>query len=638
MIGRRIGAAVLFVLSVAVYARAFGLGFVEFDDNIYVSRNPHVSAGLTKESLTYAVTTFDSGNWIPVTWLSYLVDATLFGIRPMAFHGVNVVLHGLNAVLIFCWLHRVSHAFWRSFAVAALFAVHPLHVESVAWVAERKDVLSTFFFLAMLIAYDAYSCRPNLLRYLIVLVTYTLGLLSKSMLVTAPLVLVFVDLWLRPVPNSDGSVSETKDNRSLWWRLGEKIPLLVLAAVIGLMTVRAQGAGPTTAFTSFDRIPLIYRVGNGVNSYAWYLMKTIVPTDLCVMYSHPMLRLSWPLVGLSAVVLATISVIVGLRVRQQPMVAFGWMWYLVTLLPVIGLLQVGTQARADRYAYIPQIGLLIGLVWETDFWLQKAVAGRIVGRLALAGVLVFFSLLTIRQIGFWSDTETLWDRALAVSSDNWEAHRQFGTIRLQQQKLSEAKDHFERSLALNPKLPDLRANLGWIHQLNGEWAAAVTEYEKSLSISPGNEFAMAQMIQSLRQLKQVPTAAPYLIRYLQRHPADVNMRNQLGLIYARQGDFARAQAEFAEAVRVSPDDVSSRTNLGLALSELGRLAESRLHLEAAVSAQKDNANARVNLGSLLIRMGLAEEAKKEFEAALSLNPSDEEARAQLNRLNGKTTE
>lgn len=243
VIGGRIGVAIVFALSIAVYVPAFGLGFVEFDDNIYVFRNPHVSAGLTKESILYALTTFDSGNWIPVTWLSYLLDATLFGIRPMAFHGVNVVLHGLNAVLIFCWLHRKSSKFWRSFAVAALFAVHPLHVESVAWIAERKDVLSTFFFLAMLIAYDAYSSRPNFLRYLTVLVTYTLGLLSKSMLVTAPLVLVFVDLWLRPVPESSGSVPETKVDRTVWWRIGDKIPLLMLAAVIGLATVRCKGRG-----------------------------------------------------------------------------------------------------------------------------------------------------------------------------------------------------------------------------------------------------------------------------------------------------------------------------------------------------------------------------------------------------------
>jgi hypothetical protein len=234
--------------------------------------------------------------------------------------------------------------------VAALFAVHPLHVESVAWVAERKDVLSTFFFLVMLIAYDAYSRRPNLLRYLLVLLTYAMGLLSKSMLVTAPLLLWLVDFWLKPnCDTEDTNFPVSGVDRPLWWRIGEKLPLLALAVAIGLVTVRAQGAGPTTAFTSFDRIPVVYRIGNATNSYAWYLMKTIVPTELCVMYSHPMLRLSWPFVGLSALFLSSICLFVGSRFHRQPFVAFGWMWYLMTLLPVIGLLQVGTQACADRY-------------------------------------------------------------------------------------------------------------------------------------------------------------------------------------------------------------------------------------------------------------------------------------------------
>ena len=626
--------ATLFALTISVYLPALGLGFVELDDNIYVFRNPNVQAGLSKASILYAWTTFDSGNWIPVTWLSYLLNSTCFGINPIGFHAVNVLLHAFNVVLLFLWLHRISNTVWRSFAVAALFAVHPLHVESVAWIGERKDVLSMFYFLWMLIAYQAYACRPNRGRYALVITAFALGLLSKSMLVTAPVLLCLIDLWPGSTWNSDKTATALPSStRPLWQLVVEKIPLLLMSIAIGFVTIKAQGSGPTTAFTSFNRIPASYRIGNAFTAYAWYVTKSFIPLDLCAMYSHPMRNLSWTYAGLSALLLVACAVYAGSRYRRDPFLIFGGLWFLISLAPVIGLLQVGTQAYADRYSYLPQIGLLIAVIWQAERWMRYLTAPRLAAVLSLTAALIIFSCITIRQIGYWESTETLWNRAIASSPDNWEAHRQLGMLCLQQQRFDDANRHFQSVIEVNPNLPDVLSSMGWIHQQQSEWTEAQRLYQRSLALNPGNEFAIRNLVLVLKQQRKISDALPFLLPYLQRNPSDANMQNQLGLIYARSGDFERARAQFAQAKQASPNDLPTRTNLGLALSELGKLDEARLNLEMVVEAQPQDANARVNLGSVLLRLGVKDAARKQFEAAIQINPNDEEAKAQLESIN-----
>ncbi len=630
--------AMLFALTISVYSPAFRLGFVDYDDNIYVFQNPHVHAGLSKATIVYALTTFDSGNWIPVTWLSYLFDATCFGIRPFGFHAVNVLLHACNVVLLFIWLNRISNTVWRSFAVAALFAVHPLHVESVAWVAERKDVLSMFFFLWMLIAYHAYSCQPNLWRYFLVAVLFALGLLSKSMLVTAPFLLCLTDIWPGSTWNTGESLptshSPTRSRSAL---ICEKLPLLLMAVTIGLVTIRAQGAGPTTAFTSFSRIPVGYRIGNAITAYAWYIVKSFVPTGLCAMYSHPMKNLSWPLVGLSALLLIACLISVISMYRRHPYLIFGSSWFLISLAPVIGLLQVGTQSYADRYSYLPQIGLWVAVVWQFEFLLRTTPAKRIVAATSLTIALVVFSMLSIRQIGYWESIETLWNRAISASPDNWEAHRQFGMLCLRQNRFDDANRHFKSVIEVNPNLPDVLSSIGWIHQQRAELSEAQNLYQRSLALNPGNEFSIHNLMLVLKQQRKTGDALPYLLAYTQRRPDDAKMLNQLGLIYARSGDFEKAKVQFVRAKQLAPNDLPTRTNLGLALFELGNLDEARLNLQMVVYAQPADANARVNLGLVLFRLGLKEAARQQFEAAIQINPNDEEAKAQLQLINNPTS-
>ena len=629
------GIAILLLLSISVYLPALELGFVEFDDNIYVFRNPHVAAGLSWSSVVYAFTTFDSGNWIPLTWLSYLVDSTCFGVRPAAFHAVNVLLHALNVVLLYVWLSRISGAFWRSFAVAALFAVHPLHVESVAWVSERKDVLSTFFFLLMLIAYDNYGLKPNLWRFIPVLIAFILGLLSKSMLVTAPVLLWLLDLFpgrqwsaISFNPNEMEEPSPYTDLR----KIAEKFPLLILAVAISYVTIRAQGSGQTTAFTSFDRIPFNFRIGNALNGYVWYLIKTFVPTGLCAMYSHPMRRLDWPAVAGSITVLLAISAIAVVMIQRRSYLIFGWVWFLLTLLPVIGLVQVGTQAYADRYSYIPQIGLLIAIVWYAESRLRRLSSGSRTGAACLVLAVIGLSWVTVQQIGFWKDTETLWKRALAVSPSNWEAHRQLGSIYLQQEKFDEAIDQFQNVVKWNPALPSPLENLGWIHQQRKEWLDAVNYYEQCLDLNPGSEFAMRNLLLLLQTQKKLPQARLYLERYTRRCPTDVRMLNQLGLMLAKNGEFRKALTEFKQAENNAPDDPATQTNLGLTLSELKRFKEARVHLEKAVELQPQDLHAHVNLGLLYVKLELKDEARKQFLEALEIDPDDVDARRQLELL------
>jgi Flp pilus assembly protein TadD len=623
----------LFAITLATFAATMGHGFLNYDDNIYVLDNEYVQAGLGWDSLKYAFNTFDSGNWIPLVWLSYLLDATCFGINPTAFHAVNVLLHSLNAALLFVWLERWTGRPGRSFAVAALFAVHPLHVESVAWVAERKDLLSLFFFLLMLIAYEGYTRSLSPWRYALVLVCYTLGLLSKSMLVTAPLLLCLIDRWPARAWEPTDSPAPPLPSRSRARLFFEKVPLLLLALIIGLITIRAQDAGTTSAFTSWDRIPLPYRIGNAIIAYAWYLTKSLVPSGLCLMYSHPMTRLSWPWVALSALLLIAISVFVARERRQHGYLPFGWLWFLIALLPVIGILQVGTQARADRYTYLPQIGLCIAIVWQAEWWLRKLPASIWIGRTALAASVILLALATLRQISYWSDIETLWQHAIAASPENWEAHRQLGTLCMIQSRPDEASDHLQMALRWNPRMVDVHANLGWIDRLRQDWPAARKHYEDALAISAGYETSMQGLVIVLKQQKQIAQAAPYLQRYLQRRPHDLRMRNELGLIYARAGDLPAAYTEFALAAKIDPDDLPTHTNLGLILSQLGRLAEARPHLEAVVAANGADANARVNLSILLENLGLKDEARRHLEAAVKLNPNDRDAREHLNRLN-----
>jgi hypothetical protein len=460
-------ALLLTVATLAVFAQVVGFEFVDYDDNLYVTANPYVKEGLTLAGVRWAFTTFAAANWHPLTWISLMLDWSIGGPGPRVFHLTNLILHLANVLLLFFVLDRMTGRRRPSAVTAALFAIHPLHVESVAWVAERKDVLSTLFMFLTLVAYAGFVERPGLVRRLAVVVLFALGLMAKPMLVTLPVLLLMLDAW--PL------------RRKRPWRhlVLEKAPLFALSIATGAMTFVAQRQGGTVG--SLTLYPLGVRVANAVVATAAYLGKAIWPTRLAVFYPHPGASLSAWMVAGSAVVLAALTLgAIHVR-RSRPYLLFGWAWYLVTLAPVAGIVQVGWQARADRYTYIPLIGIFLGVVW--------AVSDHFAGRPALLGSLASASLVMLGigafvQAGYWRDSETLFRHALAVTDNNAVAHNNLGTALLRRGLQSEAGEHFAEAVRIDPSFADAHSNLGVALGRQGRIDEAILEFQRALDLEP----------------------------------------------------------------------------------------------------------------------------------------------------------
>ncbi len=454
---------VLVGVTLVVYSPMLTHSFLEYDDNVYVTGNPIVQRGLTVDGWTWAWTTLYFENWHPLTWLSHMLDCQLFGLSPAGHHLTNLLFHLANVLLVFLVLRRMTGATWRAALVAALFALHPLHVESVAWVAERKDVLSTFFGLLAARAYVRYVERPGPVWYGLLLAFFALSLLAKAMLVTLPALLLLLDYWpLRRFPAKADPISggiQTTRPASLLRLLGEKVPLLILSAGLCVVTLLAK---PEATAVSLERSPLGGRIANTLTAYAAYLRKMVWPSDLAVFYPHAGGNWSWLPVIAASLVLAGLTVLaVGLR-RQRPALFVGWFWYLGTLIPVIGLFQFNMQAMADRYTYFPLIGIFLALAWciperwgpepQARAWLAVGVGG------ALAACLI----LTSFQIATWQDDNTLWRHTLQVTENNSWAEFELGTYLYNHDQREDGKAHLQRAVQLDPDDAPALQNLGLV--------------------------------------------------------------------------------------------------------------------------------------------------------------------------------
>ncbi len=443
---------VLLLATVALYYPVHSHPFINYDDRDYVTENPRVQLGLRPSTVVWAFTTYDAGNWHPVTWLSHALDCQLFGLDPAGHHDVNVLLHALNAVLLFWVLLQATGFAGRSFMVAALFALHPINVESVAWVAERKNVLSMMFFLLALGAYRWYAARPHIGRYGVVAALFSLGLMAKPQIITFPFVLLLWDYWplrrMFPGGQSEGAaIFETKRVLRL---VGEKLPLMVIVAVSAVFTLRAQ-------INARNWFPRPYRLGNAILSYGLYVKKAIWPTKLTLLYPHPGTTLRWGQVALAGVVLIGITAlaIVGRRRRYLPV---GWFWFLGTLVPMMGVVQVGVQAMADRYAYISFVGLFIMLCWGAAEWAERKSLPAFLLPAVSTVCLLALALVARQQINYWQSNEALWTHALQVTSNNFVAESQLGSALAMSGRVAEGVQHFNNALALNPE--DTNSNMG----------------------------------------------------------------------------------------------------------------------------------------------------------------------------------
>jgi Flp pilus assembly protein TadD len=621
---RRVAAA-LFVLTVAVYVAVWPNEFVRFDDGIYLFDNVVVWQGLSEEGLGYAFTTFDSANWIPLTWISYECDVSLFGVSPTGTHAVNVLLHAANVVLLYFFLILSTQAIAPSALAAAMYAVHPLHVESVAWASERKDVLSTFWLLVALLAYRRYAARPNLANWTFVTLAFACGLLAKSTLVTLPILLCLLDWWpLRRIDQSNG-------HRMFPWRLiVEKLPWLVMSLAIGVVTIVAQRSTGNTNMLPETSLPL--RVANAIDSYGWYVWKTVCPTSLIAMYFHP---LAFPPLGRLAVSFLACGALsvasVALR-RRCPAFCVGWWWFVISLIPMIGLLQVGMQSHADRYAYMPHLGLLTGIAFLSHHWFSQHVRLRWVPRFLSAVVLITWGTLTVVQITHWKTTDALWQHAFAVDPENWFVNSSLSSLRIEQGNLDEAEAFANRAIQVRPHEPTIYSHLGMIWLKRGSPEQAAASYRRGVEANPASAEAWCNLSKYQQLQGDLTNAAASLAKSIELDPFNPRWHNQLGMVEVARGDDKAALDHVLDAVQVDRAFSIAHFNAALLYVQAGQDQLAKDHFLEAARVSPYNAGFRAQAGLVKESEGDLTTARNHYRAALRYDALNSVARKGLERL------
>lgn len=603
--------AVLGLATLALYWPTLHHGFVDFDDDVYVTANPHVQMGLTWENLKWSTVNPVCANWHPLTMLSHMLDCQLFGLKPAGHHLISILLHAFNTVLVFLFLRGVTGAFWRSALVAALFGWHPLHVESVAWVAERKDVLSGCFGLLTLIFYcryaavqsrieslapavepaQAHEVRSARLNYGLALFWFALGLMSKPMLVTWPFVLLLLDYW--PLARFE-PFTHNPPFRSIWRLCREKIPFFTLTALSCVVTYAVQRQ--TGAVMTVESLPWTARIENALISYCRYLEKLFWPTDLAVFYPYPKY---WPLaeVVLAGAVILGVTLLLFRYRRRYPFMLPGWLWFVGTLVPVIGLVQVGEQSMADRYSYLPSIGLFILVIWGVYELTRHNRYQTAAVSIAGSAVLVLCLVLTRQQLGYWQDGETLFQRAVDVTRNNSVAYNHLGAALDAKGRVDEAILQLNEAIRVDPSYADAHYNLGTAFEQKREVNQAIDQYQQAIRLNP--DYAEAY--------------------------------NNLGFALGQSGQPDQAIRQFEQAIRLKPDYAQAHNNLGNAFLNQGRLDEAVPQFQQAIHLDPNYVQAHNNLGAALGRKGQLDEAIVEFQKAIRLDPNFADARNNLNR-------
>jgi tetratricopeptide (TPR) repeat protein len=552
----------LVALTLGVYMPVGNHPFFIFDNIDKITNNPHLAGGLTAENIRWAFTSVEAFNWHPLTWLSHMAVADFYGMNPRPHHLANVVIHAASALLLFLLLFRQTGARWHSIIVAALFALHPLHVESVAWVAERKDMLSALFCFLTLWSYAEYAAKRRTGWYLCALVLFALGLMSKAMLVTLPLVMLLIDFWpLDRYRQQEQEPAQRSLSRELVGLVKEKIPFLVCSLCSGLITIHAQQQGGV--MQGFREIPLWFRSENALVAYVRYIAKTFWPTDLAVLYPFPPSIRLWQVVG-SALILLLISAAAVRGRHRFPYIAVGWFWFLITLVPVIGLIQVGAQAMADRYSYLPVTGLFIAVTWGVADLAKGARHRQLVAALLAVAVISASAAITRRQLGYWQDSATLFRHTLQVTTGNAEINYNLGRLLHDRGELDAAIPYYREALRLNPNDMDAHNNMGNIFQAKGDPDAAIRQYREALQIAP-NDFNARYNLGVVFQATGNPDAAiEQYQRALQISPDDSNAHGNLGVVFHTKGNLDAAIREYQEALRANHDNVAARNNLSIA--------------------------------------------------------------------------
>jgi len=654
----------LAILTVITFWSLKDCGFINLDDNIYVYENASVQSGLNWNSIGQAFSSelTKVGHWHPLTWLSWMLDYQIFGLNPQGFHLINLLFHVMNTLLLFLILRRMTKKLWPSAFVAALFAIHPLHVESVAWIAERKDVLSTFFWMLTLGAYSYYVESPGFRRYCFVFLFFALGLLAKPMLVTLPFVLLLLDYWplrrfqeRRPdhkvqteeskLLTSDKQKKKSKKNdvvtvketlevkkpaepeykwSLIYPLLREKVPLFVLVILSSLATyMAAQSAG---AVTSIEKLPLGVRIGNAFISYIAYIGKMIWPSNLAVFYPYPKGLILWQVIG-SVLLLIAITLVVIWRAKKSPYLATGWLWYAGTLVPVIGIVQAGVQAMADRYTYISLIGLFIMVAWGLPELLKKWKYRKEILFTASALIILCLSIITWTQVGYWQNSISLFDHTLKVTDNNWFTYSSRGNTYYDLGNYQQAIEDYDRAIEIKPGYAEAYSNRGIAYHKLGNYKHAIADLSRAIEIKPGYAMAYNNRGNAYNVLGNYSQAIEDYGRAIEIKPGYAEAYYNRGTSYNSIGNYQQAIADLKRAIEIKPVYPEAYINRGFAYKGLGNYQQAIEDYGRAIDTKPDYAYAYLNRSAAYARLGKNDMAVNDLKTAAKLG--DENAKKLL---------
>ena len=625
--------SLLLILAIIIaYGQVKNFDFVGYDDQEYITENSHVQKGLTVESIIWAFTSFHSANWHPLTWLSHMLDCELYRLNPMGHHWTNLMFHMVNTILLFIVLELMTGAIWRSAFVAALFALHPLHVESVAWVSERKDVLSTFFGLLMIFSYYRYVKISSLKNYLLVIIFFSLGLMSKPMLVTFPFVLLLLDFWpLKRFHYKNDYLFQSErtthyGSKGNYRLILEKVPLFIPVVISCVLTFFAQKSeGAVQALLSLS---LKNRIENALVSYVNYILKMFWPSKLAVFYPHPGDTFpAWQIFG--AALLISCACFLAIRAaKKYPYIVIGLFWYLGTLVPVIGLVQVGEQAMADRYTYIPLIGLFIIVAWGVLDLFRKWHYQKIYLSVFAMIILSAFTARTFFQISHWKNGVTLFEHAIKVTENNHKAHNNLATS-LDSLDLDRAISHFKEALRIHPKYVIALNNLGIALYNKGNYDEAVLYFNKLLDIKPKKTDTRMNLANVLFIQGKSDEAVSHYNEIIKTDSENAEVHSNLAYVLFTKGKLNEAVFHYKEAIRINPEHEKAHYNIGDIFIKQGKIKEAFTHFAEVIKIKPDNVQAYNKIGLILFKQGKLKKAGVFFSKALQINPNYSEARKNL---------
>jgi len=620
---------VLILTTLAVFWQLHNYDFVHYDDDTYVTDNRHIHSGLSWQGIRWAFTSGYASNWHPLVWLSHMLDCQLFGLRAGAHHLTSVLFHIVNTLLLFAILKRMTGALWASAFVAAVFGLHPLHVESVAWVAERKDVLSTFFWMLTMWAYVRYAEHPKLSRYSLTVVFFVLGLLAKPMLVTLPFVLLLLDYWPlermqlgKCVGSGDlqnHNVPNAVEEKPILYLVIEKAPFFVFSVISSIVTFFVQRIGG--AVPTMEAMGVGARISNAIVSYVGYIVKMIWPSRLAVLYPHPGSSLSTVRVAICGLLLVLISVCFIYLAHRRRYLAVGWLWYVGTLVPVIGLVQIGAQAMADRYTYIPLTGLFIIIAWGLPDLVAKWRYRRVVLAASAIAVLSAAVVCTSLQLKYWQSNVALFRHALDVTRNNWLMHNNYANVLVEMGQIDEAIDHFYESLRIKPNHAKIHNNLGNALSRIGKIDDAIEHYNKALKLKLNFPEAHYNLGLELAKQGKLDEAISEFREALRLGPEDADTLSNLGFAFAQQGNFDEAIEYYHKAIELEPNSVVTCGRWGLALSSQGKIDEAIEKFRIVLRQWPEDAEMHCNVGILLERQGKTNQAIQHYLLAVQSDPN-----------------